>query len=500
MGRRRTDRVPIRPSIMRIPTLLVFLLMLLAPLTATAADDTTTFSRAEARAELRDLYRELAAAHFDLYARRSRSEYDACYRRLRAAIDGPMTRPALERLLRRFVAYGNVAHARIDLPMGEWETFRQGGGKALPLQLRVTDGAAYVLADYSGEAAIAPGDRVLSVDGVAVLDWLQRLRAPLAADSDYMAHTLMESTLPLLAWLEFGEVASYALELQHEDGTQGRLVLPGATRAQFEAATESRPAAPAWDRREARMLDAGIAYLRPGPFYNPSGDEASLWDNTSFVQFVDRAFGDFIAADARALLIDLRGNPGGDNSFSDPMLAWIATRPFRFYSTFEVRSSTAARASNAKRLGGPSDSVSARYEAAYAAHAPGTTFAFDLPQVAPRAGTRFARPVFLLIDRHSYSNTVLAAAVAQDYGFATILGEETSDLASTYGAMESFALPRSGIVVGFPKARIVRPSGDDAARGVVPDVAIAAPPVDDDGAQMLERALAIVRERLAASR
>ena len=50
-----------------------------------------------------------------------------------------------------------------------------------------------------------------------------------------------------------------------------------------------------------------------------------------------------------------------------------------------------------------------------------------------------------------------------------------ADLASTLGAMESFTLPRTGIVVGYPKARILRPNGDATARGVVPDVAIATP-------------------------
>jgi C-terminal processing protease CtpA/Prc len=48
-------------------------------------------------------------------------------------------------------------------------------------------------------------------------------------------------------------------------------------------------------------------------------------------------------------------------------------------------------------------------------------------------------------------------------------------MATTYGAMETFALPRTGIVVGFPKAHIVRPSGDPVPDGVTPDVPIRSP-------------------------
>src|SRR5690606_33237662 len=174
-------------------------------------------------------------------------------------------------------------------------------------------------------------------------------------------------------------------------------------------------------------------------------------------------------------LIDLRANPGGDNSFSDHMVAWFADRPFRFSSSFRIKVSDAAVAANRKRLdaqGGGRDTVSAQLAAAYAGKPPGSIVPYDVPEVAPRPAPRFDGEVYVLIDRHTYSNAVLVAATVQDYGFATILGEESSDLASTYGAMETFTLPRTGIEVGFPKARILRPSGDPRPRGVIPDTAI----------------------------
>jgi hypothetical protein len=427
----------------------------------------TSYSRAEVRAELNTLYRELQAAHFDLFARRERADYDRLHRRLGAGLPATLSRAATETLLRRFVAYGRIAHARIDFPAADWDAFRRGGGKAFPLALRVVDGSVRVQQDYTGLDTIDVGDRIDRIDGKRALDWLQRLRVHLAADNDYMAHTMMEPMLPMLVWLQHGEVEE----------------------------CPARDDEPAWDRREARMLDDGIAYLRPGPFYNTAPDATDVWDASAFRAFIDGAFRDFIAADADSLLIDLRDNPGGDNSFSDPMLAWFATREFRFCSTFRVRSSVAARASNRARLDAAptsADSVTARYEAAYAANPPGTVFDFEIAPTAPRRGERYAGRVFLLLNRHSYSNTVLVAALAQDYGFATILGEETSDLASTYGAMETFTLPRTGIVVGFPKARIVRPSGQADARGVIPDVAIATPIQDSDDS-VLARALEIVR-------
>ena len=64
-------------------------------------------------------------------------------------------------------------------------------------------------------------------------------------------------------------------------------------------------------------------------------------------------------------------------------------------------------------------------------------------------------------------------------------------MASTYGAMEKFTLPETGLAVGFPKAHIVRPNGDTRSRGVTPDVAIPVPVVQTPADEVLHRAVAI---------
>ena len=61
------------------------------------------------------------------------------------------------------------------------------------------------------------------------------------------------------------------------------------------------------------MLTETVAYLRPGPFSNTDAGANSL-DNTEFVKFVDTAFETFIGNQATQLILDLRDNPGGNNS------------------------------------------------------------------------------------------------------------------------------------------------------------------------------------------
>ena len=465
---------------------------------APAAPAPVPYSAEQVRTDFDRLYAQLKASHYDLFARRSRVDYDARFRQMRRQMDQPLTPLQVRLRFQRFVAFGNIAHAHIDPPSVAWDAFREQGGKAFPLYLRVVGGKAYVADDFSGRDDIAQGDRVLSVDGQPAMRWLGRMREYVSADNDTMAWAQVETQLPLLAWMALGEAPAYEVVLGKPSGTRKKVKLDARTRAEFEAAEANRPPRFEldWNAREARLLEGGVGYLRPGPFYDNRPEAATPWDPSAFRAFIDAAFGQFIAGGASSVLIDLRDNPGGDNSFSDPMVAWFADQPFRFSPGFDIKISEATVESNRKRLdslGGDQDSTSRQLAAAYAGKAAGSRVMFPIPLVSPRKDGGFNGEVYLLVNRHSYSNTVLVAAIAQDYHFGKILGEETADLASTYGALEKFTLPLTGIEVSYPKARILRPSGDPQARGVVPDIAIATPLTAGSTDTVLEQALALVR-------
>ncbi|HEX3480326.1 MAG TPA: S41 family peptidase [Kofleriaceae bacterium] len=442
----------------------------------------------------------LQQAHYDLYARAPHHDYDALYAAMRGRITEP--EPALEVATRfqRFVAFGKVAHARIDATYDAFDHYLAGGGSAFPLLIRVVGDRVFITENRSGLPAIERGDELVALDGQPVEHWLARLARNQSADTPYLAHALMERDFPMLLWIELGRVDRFAISARRAGGAPFDVTLPACTDAEMRVAARTQPPVLALDRnaRIAHMVGSGLAYLRPGPFYNVDPGATNEYDNTAFRRFIDGAFDRFLAAGASALVIDLRDNPGGDSSFSDLMVGWFADRPFTFESSFQIRVSAQAIASNQKRVElAPDDahSVSRRFAAAYAGARLGDTIAFAVSAAAPHPAPRFTGKVYVLINRHSFSNTVAVAALVQDYGFGTVLGEETADLATTYGAMETFTLSHSGLEVGFPKAYIVRPNGDLAPRGVVPDLAIETPVVESIDDPVLQQALAIAARR-----
>jgi Peptidase family S41 len=425
------------------------------------------------------LYAGLQSAHADLYVHRSKADYDARYEEMRTSFTKPLTLLQTQVAFQQFTAFGNVAHASIEFPSGAFHAFRKKGGKTFPIFLRISEGRAYVGENYSGHAAINVGDEILSLNGAPIADWLAKMAAHISADTPYIAHSLLEFSFPKYVWLVMGEVPHFEITLRTNDGSRKQVTVKARTHAEQQEEARKLSTAFALDSNEriSKMHDNAIAYLRPGPFYNVE-DPNALWDNTAFTAFIDASFESYLAAKAKTLIIDLRQNPGGDNSFSDHMVAWIADERFRFYSAFLVRSSDEAAASNQARLDaspGAVEGVSGLFAKKYNEVPRGEMFEFDIPFVEPRKGARFKGEVYVIVNRHSYSNAVNVASVVQDYKFGTIVGEKTSDMATTYGAMETFVLPATGIKVGFPKAHIIRPSGDRNADGVTPDWPIKSP-------------------------
>ena len=461
-----------------------------APVAAVAE---RSFAPDELRADFADLYRGLRSAHYDLYARVSRSDYDRLHADMLADIRAPETRASAARRFQRFVAFSRIAHARIDENYRAWGAHLDAGGRAFPLAVRFKGARAFVAG--GGGRLIARGEELVAIQGRPLAGWLRAGIRNISADTDYMAAALMELDLAMVLWLELGPREAFEVTIRGREGKSRRLRIAARTRDEMLAAASLEPPKlnlGASDRSFS-ILPGNLAYLRPGPFYNAAPGASDPYDNTAFRALMDRAFETFLAAGAQSLIVDLRDNPGGDSSFSDHMLAWFADRPFRFASAFRIRVSPEAIESNRKRIetSGDAAGVSGRFAALYATAGPGGVVDFPIPEAEPRKGRRFEGKVFVLVNRNSYSNAVAVAATVQDYRFGTVIGEETSDLATTYGAMESFTLKRTGIPVGFPKAFIVRPGGSLEPRGVVPDVAIETPIVEGADDPVLKQAAAI---------
>ncbi|MDC8755593.1 S41 family peptidase [Erythrobacter sp. sf7] len=451
-------------------------------------------SAQDAREDLRALYEGLQQEHVDLFARRSRAEYDAKITALLARIDGPVQRAQFNLTLHEALAFGNVGHAKTEAAMADVFSHVGNGGAIIPLSVVYRD-AAMLTDNWAGKgAALPPGSRITALGGLSLPEFEAQARRIISADTTRLLRAQIELGLPAYLYLVFGPREALRVDYIAPDGTAGSHNVAGMPLGEMYALQDARRV-PRPDRKAGariyRDLGDGVFYLQPGPFSatgEERGEDGAAYFIDPFRDFVRDAFAALAASGARDLVIDLRDNGGGDASFSDLIIARLTNRPFRYSARYEVRAGPNTKAAWAGRESDP-DTLGGRIKATLASAADGERVTIAVPETSPIAENAFDGRVWVLVNRHTYSNAAVIAALMQDLGIATIMGEETADLPTTYGAVERFSLPHSGAEIIYPKAYMVRPSGSEEVRGVVPDFLIAPAPVGSAHDRMLETAV-----------
>lgn len=456
------------------------------------------YSAQAASEDLEVLYQRLQQEHVDLFARRDRSEYDAHIARLLGRIDGPVPRPELHLMLHEAMAFGNIGHAKTEIALNDVFTHVGNGGKIIPLSV-VYRGHRMITDNWADRSdALPPGSRITSIGAMPVEQFEAHVRKQISADTLRLLRAQMELGLPAYLYLVFGPVDALNVEYIDPDGTARSHEIGAVQFGDMYAVQGERPV-PQADRKAAdrvyRDLGDDVFYLQPGHFSaseEERGENGEAYTIEPFRAFVAEAFEALAESGAQDLIIDLRDNGGGDASFSDLIIARLTNAAFRHSSRYEVRAGPNTKAAWAGRTF-DENSLSGRIAAGLASVEAGERVTIELPEVQPLSDHAFRGRVWVLVNRHSYSNAAVVAALMQDLGIAKIMGEETADVPTTYGAVESFTLPNSGATIIYPKAYMVRLSGSEEARGVVPDFVIAPNPVGQSRDAMLETTVAQAR-------
>jgi carboxyl-terminal processing protease len=295
-------------------------------------------------------------------------------------------------------------------------TFATG---SLGMDVRLLDGKAVVTqvveGSPAGEAGLRPGFVISSVDGRTLSDIAaESMQTPPDNERNRRGNAIqgMRSLL-------YGERGTeVVVEYLDENDRPQRASLQFAPRSGSACAQIDPLLPPACTEFEVKRLANGIGYLRFSGFLTPVLD--------SVLQAIDDL------RDAPALIIDLRGNPGGQ---------------------FPVRKAIASQLVGEPKL-------FMRYQ-----HRDGLEEAYLDPVPDPYKGK-----VVILVDELSASSSEEFAGSLQALGRATIIGSQTPGRCLV---MNVAPLPNDALLV-YPYGQSQTPDGrvlED--NGVVPDIAIA---------------------------
>lgn len=431
------------------------------------------FSASEVKEDFKYFYKTLEQTHYNLYVNTKQEVFERQYEKTYNSIKDSLTLLQITRLFQPFAALSKLAHCNISFPWNLYfEKNNQSNATLFPFNVTITNNRAFIIDNYSSDLSIQKGDEVLSIDGVPISVKLKEVYGFLSGEGNGIKNTLLDLlTFSRVYWWIYGSSNQYLIQIKQKEGSIKSVIIKGMKASDYEQRASKQKSVFSLNR-EFKFIGA-IAYLHPGMFINnqSSGNtsEHKTFETNEFLSFIDSSFREIHKAKPRCLIIDLRGNPGGDNAFSDPMIAYFATKSFWFCSEFKVKTSSVTK----DFWKDVKDSSLQDLKNQILTRKDGEIFKVSFRNYPPRTDSlHFDGRVYVLVDRYSYSNTVSVAAIIQDYNFGVVIGESTADVASSYGATHEFKLPNSQLYVSYPKAFIVRPNGKRALKGVTPDIIV----------------------------
>jgi acetyl esterase/lipase len=453
------------------------------------------------------LRRAYETLHPGLYRYRSKAQIDAAF----SALDDEFARD-------RTLADTYLAIARLTTAVQCGHSypnfFNQGEQVAqallerprLPFEFRWLDGRMVVTRSYVDVPGLQRGSEVLSIDGRPVATILAGLLPYSRADGGNDAKRISNLEVQGRGRYEAFDVffplvfprddsQPFVLEVRSAPGAGMQSLRMPAMAAGQRVAAEGAPRGDKnpWQYREVAP-GVGLLHMPTWALYNSKFE----WQ-----AYLDRLFGDLAAQKVGDLIIDLRGNEGGD-SVGDLILAHLIDRP--------LPAEPVARKTRYRKVADDLRPLLQTWDPAFydwgdSAVDLGDGFyrlvKYDNKTggaVVEPVGPRFAGRVWVLIGAVNSSATFEFASAVQRHRLGTLVGQPTggNQRGITGGAFFFLELPKTGIEVDVPLIGQFpvsdRPLPD---AGLEPDVLVQ-PRVEDIAAGS-DTELTEVLQRIAAT-
>jgi hypothetical protein len=415
------------------------------------------------RQDINALKDSLAKLHPGLYRYRTKADidkvFDQCYRN----VDHAMTVNEYFKYVDHLVGQIEDGHTECFLP-GEAGRWIRTGAQLFPAGLWLSGNHAYVLCNTRDFSA---GTEILAVNGKPIPGIIRDMLGELSSDGanltgKYDKINRGHDPFPYLYFVLNGSKESFDISYKKPDGNSATKNISAAKFSELEC----MPSMP----QPAKFLTleykpGGIAVLTIRTLLN----EYLGRTGEKFGDFLSKAFKELHEKQVTKLIIDIRGNGGGDDTNGSLLFSYLTDKPFHYYERLD-------------QVGGP-----------YTRH---PNLALQQPNAEHYDGK-----LFFLINGGTFSSTAEFAAIAKSDKRGLFIGEETGGgyYGNTSGDRATIYLPNTQIRVNIPLTRytLAVKRVKHGGRGVVPDLEIA-PTIDDKLSgrdPQMEAALQIAEKR-----
>ena len=431
-------------------------------------------------ADFRIAKKALLTLHPGLYRYRSEEEIDELFALFEEKMNRPLSYREAYLLYSEMLAQIRCGHTYANFwnQSGLIQEVVFNQTDKLPLTFRIVEGRMIVTHNLSGQEELEGMPEIVAINGVPAAEILRNLQRYVKADGSNDAKRLADLNLYGLGPSESFDIyfplryppvdGRYELDIESAEGRAVQLAVPAITRAErarrLQAQHSDLPTT-ADDLWKLEFWDDGAAYLQLGTFV--VFDLSFEWKD-----FLDDAFAQIRKRKSPKLVLDLRGNEGGQDEillYLAKMLAKgpVSVVPRQDYVRYEqvsadLRPYLSTWADDAYDLRGK---VKKEANGLYRLEENGEI------QVKP-SSKAYQGKVYLLVDAANSSATFYFAELAQRNALATLVGQPTggSQKGMNGGVMFFVRLPHSRIEFDIPLIGAFSPELPD--EGIRPDVEV----------------------------
>jgi len=406
------------------------------------------FSREKLQEDFNQFRTILEETHPALYDYTEKEVLDSLFDRNLARIDEALDFNSFLLLMTEVISHVGCGHSSMWIPGAFWNVAPDG---LFPLKMFISENKGYVIGSHANETLPLESE-ILSINGEPFKDIVEGLEALSSADglNQVFRMAKVNQYFPLKYAVAFGLQDSFQVSYR----IKGQTAISESTLSPVSKTLmdQSRPGDPELSFEELEPGKVGLLTINSFGYYGQVD-----W----FKSFMDSVF--MVCKDQRIenLILDLRGNGGGDPFCASYLWAYLQHEPVPYFEDHYGKYDT-------------------------------------LANPVPQPTNYFTGQLYTLIDGLGFSTTGHFCGLLKYHRVGEFVGSETGATYTCTGNATYPALDHTGIMVGT--ARVMRYTAAvkdmDPLRGIIPDFPVDITPMDQIQGRdvVLDKALSLARD------
>ncbi len=426
------------------------------------------FSSKEMIVDLEFLLKTMKEVHPNLFCNLSIAEADSILSVAKEKILSGISRVEFYEIVASFVARIGDDHTAVELPREQYERNAGNAGPVFPFEVSIDNGILTVSRSFSTKL---DGALILSINGVDSSEILERILRTISGLTPENRAKRAAMFFRQYLFFLYGTASEFKLVVE-KDGVSETHVVPAVTSAYIgKVMTEETSPSSSSPYEYDINKEKGYALL----------SFRQCVDHSVFSSLIEKMFREIKEAEIKNLIIDLRGNGGGQSSLTDDLCSYLTDKPFSHFTRVDLKVSSQVRkyySAICKHLAKfPLSLLPARFIHGGPWKKPvGEIVSTFGEPICPKGNElRFTGKVLALTDSFTASAASDLAVVLKDNCMGKTVGRNTGGFASSYGDSYLFSMPNTFLQCRVSHKFFVRPNGDETPGPVVPDF-----PVDSD--------------------